>query len=131
MIEFSRYLRRQYFENPLYGFVKGHHYHYFKYINSDLTSNPIESQNFVQNDDLISGKKTVTDVAVILRHKKSVAYNAKLFAVRVDHSKVRKKSTRTKWNLQWETFLRYDEEPLYLQHEELLMPFVLAMGELS
>ena len=131
IMEFSIYLRQVYFESSLYGFMRGDHYRYFKHIHSDLTSNPVECQNHIQKDDLTSGKKTVADVAHILRYKKSVAYNAKMFAIKDDNFQVRKKSTRDKWTRQWEVFVRFDQEPLYLQYERLLMPFLLAMGELS
>ena len=127
---FGQYLKKQYFDHNLWGYKKGHHYLFYKYYSSDLTSNIVESQNWSLNCEHTPGNKSVCDICHFMLSHKRTAYSEKLYALRDDQFVLRKKMVRDRWDAQWAEFSLFDEEPIYMQCE-LLLNFLKNMGSIT
>ena len=80
------------------------HLLYFKNIDSDMTSNSVETQNNQLNRECNAGTKRIEDLVRFMADKKRENYNQKLFVFRQNRFNNRKKSStrtirKTSWNL--------------------------------
>ena len=90
------YLETQFLGATPWSFKRGDHYNYFKNIDSDMTSNSVETQNNQLNRECNAGTKRIEDLVRFMADKKRENYNQKLFVFRQNRFNNRKKSsTRT------------------------------------
>ena len=129
-ISLCDYIQTQFLGTKPWSFTLGHHYNFYKNVDSDLTSNACESTNNQINQKCVNGKKKLADLILFFTEKKRDDYNKKLFAFRDNSFNLRKKSVRDRYTKQAEIFRQFDSLSTENQLSNL-MQYCYDMGSCS